>query len=128
MNGPNADSLSNSARTPPSSPSTSEKRSTAPGTPVFASSCSPIQRDVRYLSFESSFAPMALMRITDCTPAAFAASPTMRGPSALTSNIDCGLLRRTATRSITCSTPFIASATDAGFIASPTTTSAPRTL
>ena len=43
--------------------------------PVLASSCSPIQREVRYLRCGSRRAPIALTRTTDFAPAALAASP-----------------------------------------------------
>ncbi len=128
MKGPKFAWRSKSASAPPSSASTREKRRMVPATPDLASSCSPIQREVRYLKFLSSRAPITLTRTTDLTPAALAASAMIRGPSTLTARYDCGWLRRTATRLMMCSVPCEDCFNAAGSSASPTTTWAPRTL
>src|SRR5713101_7545748 len=127
-NGLNLASRSKSSREPPSSPRISEKRRIVPATPLLASSCSPIHREVKYLKCGSSRAPMLLTSTTDLAPAALAASAMIRGPSTLTSRNDWGRFRRTATRLMMCSVPWAAWAMAAGLSASPTMSCAPRAL
>src|SRR5712692_6414098 len=127
-NGLNLASRSKASRKLPSSPRISEKRRIVPATPLLASSCSPIHREVKYLKCGSSRAPMLLTSTTDLAPAALAASAMIRGPSTLTSRNDWGRFRRTATRLMMCSVPWAAWAMAAGFRASPTRICAPRAL
>src|SRR4029077_3568603 len=82
-NGPTI-ARSKSRTMPPSSPMMKVKRRIVPVTPVLASSCSPIHREVKYLKCGSSLAPIALTKTTERARAAMAAWPRMRGPSTFT--------------------------------------------
>ena len=104
------------------------KRSTIAGMPDFMTSCSPIQREVRYLNRGFSSEPTALTNTIDFTFWDLAASATTRAESMLMLVKAWGRFRRTATRSTTPSMPAQALATAFGSRTSPTTTSAQRTL